>query len=504
MTVLYSILAFAVVVGIIVLVHEFGHYLAARLTGVRVEVFSFGFGKRIFGKKIGDTDFRFSLLPVGGYVKMAGEEEYDPDNLKPDEFQAKNRAQKIFILLMGPVMNVVLTFLIFTIVNISGVEVEAYKNEPPRIGYVETGSPAEKAGMQKGDMIRTIEGRRISNWKELEITIGSNPNLELPVQYERDGKLRETKLDIKSISRYNLGDAGINWDFKTRLEGVDQDSPAMKAGLKAGDLILAIDEKPLSVYEISSVIGKNAGNPLRFKVKRGEHQFETTVTPKKVYFLETKPVETLKEANQRLKEVEQAVPQYTFDIYRVEGQYRIRSTDRDSVPGPGSYGNLVTPGDKGIIGVQMTFDSPTVKTSYGIFPAMGKSVVDMVGVVDLVYRTIRKMIVGKLSAQNISGPIEIAKFSQKAWESGASNFFMLIAFISLQLGIINLFPIPAMDGGHLMIFSIEAVIRRDFSPKVKNILMNIGFFILIALMVFIILNDIAKNLPNGWSSLSPF
>jgi regulator of sigma E protease len=504
MTVLYSILAFAVVVGIIVLVHEFGHYIAARLTGVRVEVFSFGFGKRIFGKKVGDTDFRFSLLPVGGYVKMAGEEEYDPANLKPDEFHAKNRAQKIFILLMGPVMNVVLTFLIFTIINLSGVEMEAYKKEPPRIGYVETRSPAEQAGLQKGDIIRTIEGRHIANWKDLEITIGSNPNLELPVQYERDGKLRETSLDIKSISRYHVGDAGIYWDFKTRLEVVNQDSPAMKGGLKAGDIILAINEKPLSVYEISEVIGESAGTPLQFKVKRGEAQFATSIVPEKVYFLETKPVDTIKEANQLLKEVEQAVPQYTFNIYRIEGQYRIRSKDQDSAPEPNSPGGLLTPGEKGVIGVQMVPDSPTVTTTYAFFPAMGKSVVDMVDLVDLVYHTIRKMIVGKISPQNLSGPIEIARFSQKAWESGASNFFMLIAFISLQLGIINLFPIPALDGGHLMIFSIEAVIRRDFSPKVKNILMNIGFFILIALMVFIILNDIAKNLPNGWKSLLPF
>jgi regulator of sigma E protease len=128
----------------------------------------------------------------------------------------------------------------------------------------------------------------------------------------------------------------------------------------------------------------------------------------------------------------------------------------------------------------------------------------MVDLVDLVFNAIRKIIVGKLSAKSLSGPIEIANFSQKAMESGASSFFLLIAFISLQLGLINLLPIPALDGGHLMIFSIESVIRRDFSPKVKTWLMNIGFFILIALMVFIILNDIAKNLPNGWNSLWPF
>ncbi|MCP5051221.1 MAG: hypothetical protein GY940_28910, partial [bacterium] len=138
------------------------------------------------------------------------------------------------------------------------------------------------------------------------------------------------------------------------------------------------------------------------------------------------------------------------------------------------------------------------------FPAMGKSVNDLIRITGLVFTAIKKMIVGKLSPKNLSGPIEIAKFSGKALEGGLSNYFMLIAFISLQLGLINLLPIPALDGGHLMIYSIESIIRRDFSQRVKGILMNIGFLFLIVLMAFVILNDIAKNLPNGWSSLLPF
>jgi len=178
----------------------------------------------------------------------------------------------------------------------------------------------------------------------------------------------------------------------------------------------------------------------------------------------------------------------------------------DTPPDPELYqaAALLTPGEKGIIGIEMAAYSPTIEKRYGFFAAMGHSVKKMVDLVDLVFNAIRKMVVGKLSPKSLSGPIEIATFSQRAMESGFSSFFLLIAFISLQLGLINLLPIPALDGGHLMIFSIESVIRRDFSPKVKNLLMNFGFFILIALMVFIILNDIAKNLPNGWDSLLPF
>lgn len=160
MNIVYQFLTFLVVLGIIVLVHELGHYFAARLMKIRVEVFSFGFGRRLFGRKIGDTDFRVSLVPVGGYVRMAGEEDFDPAHPAPDQFMAKNRAQKIFTLVMGPLMNLVLALLLITGVNMSGVEVDAYKLEPPAIGYVVKGSPAEKRGCAPGTCCwRSTAGR---------------------------------------------------------------------------------------------------------------------------------------------------------------------------------------------------------------------------------------------------------------------------------------------------------------------------------------------------------
>ena len=490
-----SILPFIIVLGIIVIVHELGHYIAARLMGVRVEVFSFGFGLRLFGKKIGETDFRLSLIPLGGYVKMAGEEEYDPNDLKPYEFHAKNRGQKIFILVMGPAMNVLLAFLIFTVINIAGVEVPIYRSYPPQIGYVEIGSPAEKAGIQKGDIIRTVEGRSINDWEKLEIIIGANANQKLPIEFERDGKLLETEIELRSFSRHNIGDAGIDWGFKTQIGKVDEDSPAFHAGLKTDDILLAVNSEPISIYEIAPVISKSAGKPLQFRVKRGESEFDREIVPEKVYFLETQPIETPEEVEEKLKEIKAKVKDLDFGYTRTEGKFKIISETMDTPPDRGTYQAtaLLTPGEKGIIGIEMAKYVPTIEKRYGFFAAMGHSVEKMVDLVDLVFNAIRKMIVGKLSPKSLSGPIEIASFSQKAFESGFSSFILLIAFISLQLGLINLLPIPALDGGHLMIFSIESVIRRDFSPKVKNILMNIGFFILIALMAFVIVIDILKS-----------
>jgi regulator of sigma E protease len=497
--------------GVIVLVHEFGHYIAARLTGVRVETFSFGFGKRIFGKKVGETDFRVSLIPMGGYVKMAGEEEYDPNDLKPDEFHAKNRGQKIFILLMGSVMNLLLAFFIFTVINIAGVEEFAYKKESPRIGFVGKGSPAEAAGLREGDIVRTIDGRSIKNWEELEMAIATNPDSEITVAFERDGKILERKLGVKSSSRYSFGEAGISWDFRTEIVSVNKDSPASRAGLKPDDIILAINHKPINFYDLSEEISANVDKQTRLLIKRGEKELEAIVTPQKTYFLESPPIESLKTAEQKLKDLRQKLPGLEFDLYSKSGAYRLISRDLDTrqeaekYPGTAGLPSPLAVKEKGIIGVGHMPYSPTITTYYGLLGAMKESINRMGNLTFLLFNTFKKMIVGKLSPTRIiSGPIEIAKFSRKALDIGISNFIILIAFISLQLGIVNLLPIPALDGGHLMIFSIEAVIRKDFSLKVKGILMNIGFFILIALMAFVILNDVAKNLPNGWNSFWPF
>jgi len=508
MNVISTIITFVLLLGVIVLVHEFGHYVAARLMGVRVEIFSFGFGKRIFGKKIGETDFRVSPIPLGGYIKMAGEDEYDPKNLKPYEFQAKNRGQKIFILFMGPAMNLLLSFLIYTALNISGVEMEAYKYNPPLVNYVVAESPAEKAGIQKGDLIRSIEGQPIPDWKELEITIGSNPDQEVPVEFEREGELLKTTLKIGTTSRYNLGDAGIHWGYKTQVISFTEDSPALKAGLKEGDVFLAVDNKPLNYFEFHDKIANNAEKPLLFKIKRGEEQLEFNIVPRKVYCLESEVLTDEKEIKKRLEELESALPELKFAAPSVKWKYyKIVSENIDSSSQGHKYRGMsgltstFYVREKGIIGVEMAPYSPIIKTRYGLFAAMGKSIHDIVDLTSRVFGLLKKMIVGKMSPKTLSGPIEIAKISRKALASGLPNFFWLIAFISLQLGIINLFPIPALDGGHLMIYSIETIIRKDFSQKVKNILMNIGFLILIALMAFVILNDIAKTLPDGWNSL---
>ena len=442
MNILYQFLTFLFVLGLIVLVHELGHYIAARLMKIRVEVFSFGMGKRLFGRKVGDTDFRVSLIPIGGYVRMAGEEDFDPEHAAPDQFMAKNRAQKIFTLIMGPLMNLVLALALIIGVNMGGVETDSYKLEKPVIGYVEKDSPAEKAGLLPGDVLRAINGRKTPNWKEVEITIGTNPKENLRIDFLRAGAARATELKVAASRQYEIGYAGFYWPLPAEISQVAPGYPAAKAGLKPGDLITAIDGRPVATYfELADVIHASPGKSLQLSFRRGEQALTARLTP-------------------------------------------------------------VSEKGIGLIGFNVKI--ATTKIRYGLVAAVGNSFVEAGRLIRMTFDAFRKIIQRKISVKSFSGPIEIARVSQQALASGFSSFFMLIAFISLQLGIVNLFPIPGLDGGHLLIFTIEAIIRRDLNQKLKNILLYTGFAFLISLMVFVILNDIAKTLPNGWQSLLPF
>ena len=442
MNIIYQFLIFLVVLGIIVLVHELGHYVAARLMKIRVEVFSFGFGKRLFGWKIGDTDFRVSLVPIGGYVRMAGEEDFDPAHAAPDQFMAKNRAQKIFTLLLGPLMNLVLALLLITGVNMSGVETDAYKLEKPTIGYIEKGSPAEKAGLLPGDALLAINGRKTPTWKEVEITIGTNPKESLRLDFLRQGAAKTTTLNVSSNSRDEIGYAGFYWLLPAEIDRVAAGYPAAKAGLRPGDRITAVNGRPVATYfELVDIIHAAAGKELQMDFQRHEQSLSARLTPV----------------------AEDGIGRIGFNV-----------------------------------------KIATTRVQYGLVAAVGNSFQEAGRLIRLTFDAFRKIAQRKISVKSFSGPIEIARVSQQALESGFANFFMLIAFISLQLGIINLFPIPGLDGGHLLIFTIEAIIRRDLNQKLKNVLLYAGFAFLLALMAFVVLNDIAKTLPKGWQSLLPF
>jgi regulator of sigma E protease len=437
-----TLLAFTIVFGILVFVHEFGHFFTAKLVGVRVEVFSFGYGKRLFGVKRGETDYRISIFPMGGYVKLLGEGMFEKDRpVAPDDLMAKTRGQRLLIMAMGSIMNIVLAVLIVAFMNIVGTSTPEYLDARPVIGWIESGSPAERAGLRVDDEILRIAGRPVRTWSDVQVAIGSKPDRLVPVEVRRDGRIMDVGVRTESVTRYDMGYAGFQAKIPTQVQMVLPNSPADKAGLKAGDVIEAIDGVPVYFYKFLEIIQKNAGRELQLTVDRGGTILTLPITPRKE-------------------------------------------------------------GEVGKIGISQVAKSVIKK--YPFFAAIGQSFKANADNVFLIVRFIKQLFTGEASTRQLGGPLEIANFSYAAFRMGWAAMLSWIAVISLQLGILNLIPIPVFDGGQIFVLIIESVFRRDLGPKARQIWMSIGFVIFVFLIVFVILNDIVKRLPNGWSSLIPF
>ena len=442
-----TLLAFIIVFGIIVFVHEFGHFFMAKAMGIRVEVFSFGFGPRLFGFKRGHTDYRVSLIPAGGYCKFLGEGVVNPgQKLEPDDYNAKKRWQRFLVIAAAPLANVLLAIVLMAAVNMVGVDAPAYLDQPPVIGWIEPGSPAEKAGLLPDDVIRSLNRKPVSTWTDVEMAVTSQPDTKLQVEVERGGRplsleLLTENLRAEKKSKFDLGYAGFFGKILTQVRMINKNSPAEQGGLKPGDVVREIDGRPVYFYQFIEILEKSAGKPLAVTVDRGGTPATLTVTPR----------------------LESGV---------------------------------------GKIGVMQGAQS--VRKQYGFFMAITQSLKENAKLVTLVVDVIRKLFTGETSTRQLAGPIEIANFSYAALKLGLAALISWIALFSLQLGVINLLPIPVLDGGQLFILSIEGLIRRDLGPKLRQIWLNIGFVIFIFLIGFTILNDIVRRLPRGWRSLIPF
>lgn len=441
-TVLETILAFLIVFGVLVFIHEFGHFFMAKLVGVRVEVFSFGYGRRLFGVKRRGTDYRLSLIPMGGYVRLLGEGMYEKrENISAEDFMAKKRWQRILILLMGSVMNIALAIILVAVINIVGVNSPEYLDQQPVIGWIEPGSPAAKAGIEPGDLILSIGDRKVSTWTDVEIAISSKPEKQLPIEIERQGGRFSVSLKTEKRSRYAMGYAGFMPRSLTQIRMVTANSPAEKGGLKPGDVILAVNGQPVYFFEFVQVIEANPEKELDFLVDRGGQRLSLKIIPRRE-------------------------------------------------------------GNVGKIGILQ--EPKSVVKKYRFFAAIFQSFKENIRNAFLVLHFIADLFTGEASTRQLGGPLEIANFSYAALRLGFLALVSWIALISLQLGIINLFPIPVFDGGQIFVLLLESLFRRDFSPRVRQVWMQIGFVIFIALVAFIILNDVVKRMPNGWESLLPW
>ena len=442
-----NILAVIFVLGVMILIHELGHFLAAKYFGIRVHVFSFGFGPRLFGFKHGDTDYRVCALPLGGYVKMAGEQAADETTGSDDEFQSKPRWQRFVVAIMGPAMNVFLAVFLLTGLYMYRYEKPAYQEGPAVIGFVEEDSPAASAGIQEGDMITAINNRENLNWQDIEILVVSNPDQTMEVTVARNGEPLTRTVTPVSQGRTRLGSAGWFPSMPAELQAVEPGLPGYDAGLRAGDVITAINGDPVRFWpKVSELIQANEGEVLDIAYTRDGREQATRLTP--------------------VRTTAQGDP---------EARWRIG----------------------------VAFHTQVITRQLTLGDAFSQSVSTNVRFAGLIFEFVGKIFRSEMSARTLEGPIGIARLSGQAARQSWTDLLSLMAAISLNLGIFNLFPIPVLDGGVILLLLIEGTIRRDLSRQFKERVTQVGFAALMLLAVFVIYNDIVKTLPERFERFLP-
>jgi regulator of sigma E protease len=423
-----------VLIGVMILVHELGHYWAARSFDVRIEVFSFGFGPRLFGFKRGETDFRFSAILFGGYVKMAGEQPTDENVDDPRAFLSKPRWQRLIIAFAGPAMNMILAVALLT-----GMYMVRFPKAPPSaqegmVGSVAAKSSAALAGIRDGDRIVTIDDQQRPSWEDITIKEVSNANHALAVRIERGGHEFWTTVIPKLDERSGLGTVGWQPQGEIEIAKLSPGMPAQKADLHEGDILLRANGQPLRSQDgLRRIVEAADGKPVTLDYRRDGRDYSATVQP----------------------------------IF-------------DKTGGPGRW----------MIGVYPDFRVALIQLP---FPnALSESVRQNVKSAGLIFQFLKGIAERRMSPKSISGPIGIAQYAGEAAREGVLPFLGLMAMVSLNLAVVNLLPIPILDGGVILMLLVEMVMRRDLSLRVKETLFKLGFVFLMVVMAFVIYNDIAK------------
>ncbi len=443
------VLNFIIVLGVLIFFHELGHFIVARLFGVGVERFSLGFGPRILGKTVGRTDYRISLIPLGGYVKMMGEEPDAP--LAPEDlhlsFTHKPVIQRSLIVAAGPLFNVLLAILIY----VGGFWIAGIPTIRSVVRYVDPSGPAEAAGIQTGDLIKSINGTPVRSWRNINDIVDENKAAPLNLQIERGGKFLSITLKPAAITAKNVYDENMTYysigirgeaEPKPVVGDTRPDMPARMAGLRKGDVITAIDGTPIELWQtMHDIISSSKGRQLIFTIQRDGQTLEI-------------PIKT--------QEVQEK------DILgNKQSAYRIGISPPDPVLAEDKITDQV-----GFLGAcKLGFD-------YCWF------------VVRETGRFFVKLVQGKVPSGAIGGPIRIAKMANQQAQEGFMQFIFFIAFVSVNLAVINLVPIPVLDGGHLLFFIIEAIQRKPVSIRVREMAQQIGMVLLLMLMIFVIYNDV--------------
>jgi regulator of sigma E protease len=426
---------YTLVVGVIVIVHEFGHYAVALLFRVRVQVFSFGFGPRLFGLRRGETDFRCSAIPLGGYVSMADGPAEDPHTLA-----AKPRWQRILIALAGPLINVMLS--VCVVAGLFMVRFPAAgKLVDPLIGWVDPNGPASRAGIREGDRIVGIEDARHPSWEEVQMREIAGEGRATRVSVLREGEVLHVLLTPGFDAHQGGGYAGWGLGAEVRIADVTADMPAARAGLRTGDVLTSINGLRISsLQSVQRALEAPKGGVVELVYQRGGQERRTTVAP-------------------------------------------VRARGLAAVPSTWMIGVALEP-SQGYAKLAMV-------------PAIVESVRRNAQFANLILRFFVGIFERRMSPTTISGPFQIAMISEAAAHEGSTALLELIATISLNLAIINLLPLPILDGGVVLLLLIEVARGKDVDFAVRAAFVRAGAALLLALAAFVIYNDLSKLLPGG-------
>ena len=450
MHLLQVVVEFGIVLGIMVLVHEFGHFALAKLCGVRVEAFALGFGTRLFGVIYHGTDYRVNLLPLGGYVKMAGETVGNQQTsseqdvaLDPGDFNAHPRWQRVLIALAGAVANFLLAILLLAVVAHYHHEVDQYLNGAAVLDYVPANTPAARNGMSAGDTILNFDGKDHPTWLTIEEESALHMGATLPVTFQHDGTTISRMLQIDTGDRdgefAGLSKVGLlprQQAQPVTVQAVEDDTPAASAGLQPGDQIERIDAlEPHSVQTLLAYLQDRGGAPATLRVERQGQQLTVPIVPKKL-------------------SGNQGAPEYRLGFR----------------PTP-------TPVD-------------VVKLPVG--QALKQSVKDNADDSTLILRVLKGMFTRQVAVKSVSGPVGMAQMIDEAAHDGSWTLLRLMSSISINLGILNLMPFPVLDGGMILFLIIEALMRRDVNQVIKERVYQVAFVCLIVFAVLVMFNDITK------------
>ena len=436
-----------IMLGILVFVHEFGHFCIAKLAGVKVLKFSLGFGPRLVSRTWGETEYMICAIPLGGYVQMLGEGggeegEEDAAQLSPSEmersFAHKPISRRMAIVAAGPIMNLLFPFLVLPIAYMVGVKLPTYLDRPPCIGFVAPTSNGAKSGFHQGDCIAALNDTPVVTWTAANRELIDNAGSALRFSVKRDGQALVLEMHPADGGVEGLQSLGLLPRQDAVVGALAPEMPAVKAGLKVGDRILAIGATPVdSWYELRDIIQKTRGAPTPFTVKRGGQILRLTITATK-----------------------------------------------DQAQG-GDY----------LVGIAP--EQQTVTKRFGFLASLRAGADRTMDLINLTLVFIQKLFSGDVPTRSIGGPITVIQVAGQAAHTDFASVLSVLAFLSIQLGILNLFPIPILDGGHLFFNLYELVFRRPLSLRTREILQQIGLVLILMLMVLAFYNDIVRIFFGG-------